>query len=89
MNADVPSNISEALQLDQDGGRLAPAVECISYSPLGAALVTGRSRSRIFLAIKNGELIARKDGRATLVEAAELRRWIRSLPTIGHGRPAA
>jgi len=59
----------------------APVVECISYSPQGAALATGRSRTRIFKAIKDKELIARKDGRATLLEADELRRWIRSPPT--------
>jgi hypothetical protein len=58
----------------------SPVVGCIAYSPQGAALVTGRSRTRIFKAIKDKELVARKDGRATLLEADELRRWIRSLP---------
>ena len=57
-------------------------IECIAYSPQGAALATGRSRTRIFKAIKDRELVARKDGRATLLEADELRRWVRSLPTI-------
>jgi excisionase family DNA binding protein len=55
-------------------------IECLAYTPAGAAAVTGRSRSRIFLAIKNRELIARKDGRATLLEASELDRWIKALP---------
>jgi hypothetical protein len=59
----------------------SPIPECIAYSPQGAALATGRSRTRIFKAIKDKELIARKDGRATLLEADELRRWVRSLPT--------
>jgi hypothetical protein len=59
----------------------SPLIECIAYSPQGAALVTGRSRTRIFKAIKDKELTARKDGRATLLEADELRRWVRSLPT--------
>jgi hypothetical protein len=58
-----------------------PVIECIAYSPQGAALATGRSRTRIFKAIKDKELVARKDGRATLLEADELRRWVRSLPT--------
>jgi hypothetical protein len=58
-----------------------PLIECIAYSPQGAALAVGRSRTRIFKAIKDKELIARKDGRATLLEADELRRWVRSLPT--------
>jgi hypothetical protein len=59
----------------------SPLIEYIAYSPQGAALVTGRSRTRIFKAIKDKELTARKDGRATLLEADELRRWVRSLPT--------
>jgi hypothetical protein len=46
----------------QAGG---PIVECIAYSPQGAALAVGRSRTRIFKAIKDRELVARKDGRAT------------------------
>ena len=76
MKADVSPNVSP------DGSRAVPIVECISYSPQGAAIATGRSRSRIFKAIKDKELVARKDGRATLLEADELRRWVRSLPTI-------
>jgi excisionase family DNA binding protein len=64
------------------------APEPISYTPEQAALAVGRSRSRIFKAIKDEELTARKDGKATLLEADELRRWVRSLPTIGR-QPAA
>lgn len=62
--------------------------DVISYTPEQAAAVTGRSRSRIFKAIKDGELTARKDGKATLLEGDELRRWVRSMPTIGR-QPAA
>ena len=62
--------------------------EQISYSPEQAALAVGRSRTRIFKAIKDEELTARKDGKATLLEADELRRWVRALPTIGR-QPAA
>lgn len=43
--------------------------------------VAGVSRTRIFAAIRNGEMIARKAGRQTIIEADELQRWIRSLPT--------
>lgn len=60
-----------------------PIIPRISYSPTSAAVATNRSRTRIFMAIKNKELTARKDGRATLIEADELRRWVRSLPSIG------
>ena len=53
----------------------------ISYAPEAAAAATGRSRTRIFNAIKDGELTARKDGRATIIERNELLRWVRSMPT--------
>ena len=45
--------------------------------------MAGRSHTRIKKAIREKELTARKDGRATLIERAELQRWIASLPTIG------
>ena len=62
---------------------------CIAYTPEQAAAVTGRSRSRVFKAIKEKELTARKDGAATIIESEELRRWVRSLPTIGRDPVAA
>ena len=62
---------------------------CIAYTPEEAAAVTGRSRSRIFKAIKEKELTARKDGKATILEHHELCRWIRTLPTIGRDATAA
>jgi hypothetical protein len=37
----------------------SPPPNAIAYSPEGAATVTGRSRSRIFKAIKDKELTAR------------------------------
>jgi hypothetical protein len=54
----------------------------IAYPPAQAAIASGRTRTRIFGAIKSGELIARKDGKATIIEHDELVRWIRSLPII-------
>ena len=42
-----------------------------------------------FKAIKAKELTARKDGRCTLIEAAELQRWIRTFPAIGREAVAA
>ena len=50
---------------------------------LHAAAACGIARTRIYEAISNKELTARKSGRATIVEVVELRRWIRSLPTRG------
>ena len=56
----------------------------LSATPDRAAELTGTSRTRIFRAIRDKELTARKDGsRTTLIEASELTRWIRPFPTRG------
>ena len=55
----------------------------ISMTPAEAAEATGFSRTRIFNAIRDGEITARKDGKATVIETAELVRWVRSLPMRG------
>ena len=54
-----------------------------SLTPDEAAESTGFTRTRIFQAIRTGELTARKSGKATVIETDELVRWIRSLPTRG------
>ncbi|MET4293737.1 helix-turn-helix domain-containing protein [Bradyrhizobium sp. LB5.2] len=61
----------------------------IAYTPEDAAAATGRSRTRIYKAIRDKELTARKDGKATLLEDTELRRWVHSFPTIGREATAA
>jgi excisionase family DNA binding protein len=55
----------------------------MAYPPNQAAAVSGRSRSRIFKAIRDGELTAVKDGRATLIMRDELQRWLGAMPTVG------
>jgi excisionase family DNA binding protein len=65
------------------GPKPGVSIDRIAYTPLAAAIATGRSRSRLYKALKAGELMARKDGRATLIEADELKRWIGSLPMMG------
>lgn len=62
-------------------------IEPISYALEDLPRVTGFSRTRIFNAVRAGELMARKDGRQTVVEAEEVRRWIKSRPTKGR-RPS-
>jgi len=47
------------------------------------------SRTRIFEAIRDGTLTARKAGKSTVIEIDELRRWIRSLPMRGRVAPDA
>jgi excisionase family DNA binding protein len=67
-------------------GRLndpAKTVDALAYTTTQAAQVTGRSHTRIKKAIRERELTARKDGRATLIERAELQRWLAAMPTIG------
>jgi hypothetical protein len=48
-----------------------------------APTVTGANRARIFQAVRDGKLTIIKAGRSSLVEIAELQRWLRSLPTKG------
>ena len=57
--------------------------DSISVTPTRAAGCTGLSRTRVFNAIRAGELTARKDGKATVIEISELFRWVKSLPTRG------
>jgi excisionase family DNA binding protein len=61
----------------------------LAYPPAEAAKATGRSKSRIYRAIRAKELMARKDGKATLIERSELERWILAMPTIGRDAAAA
>lgn len=55
----------------------------IALTPADAAIATGRTRTRIFEAIKNKELPARKDGKATLIEVSDLAQWVKSMPLVG------
>lgn len=50
----------------------------IAYTLQDAAAVTGYSKTRIYAALRDKELQARKDGNATLIESAELERWANS-----------
>lgn len=60
---------------------------CVLAYPVGdAPAIAGVSRTRVFAAIRDGEMIARKAGRRTIIEAHELQRWIRSLPMRGRAR---
>jgi hypothetical protein len=59
------------------------AVPRLGLNPEDAAASAGVSRTKIFEAIREGALTARKSGKATIIELPELLRWIRSLPTRG------
>ena len=59
------------------------AIPRLGFNPDEAAASAGVSRTRIFEAIRDGALTARKSGKSTIIEPTELARWIRSLPTRG------
>jgi hypothetical protein len=67
----------------------ATQIPRISLTPDEAAVSTGFSRTRIFKAIRDNRLIARGDGKATIIEVEELARWVRSLPAKGRSHQAA
>jgi hypothetical protein len=57
----------------------------LAFAPIAipvedAPQIVGVSRTRIFGAIRSGELSARKAGRSTIIEIDELKRWVKSLP---------
>jgi excisionase family DNA binding protein len=55
----------------------------LALSPDEAAAAVGVSRSRMYWALRRGELTAYRDSKRTLIEPAELQRWIRAMPTRG------
>jgi len=61
----------------------------VGYTPAEAAEVTARTRTRIFEAIRRGELMAHKDGKATIITPEELQCWVSAMPTVGRQENAA
>lgn len=62
--------------LDGAPARLAYPIEQVP-------VVSGVRRTKIFEAIRDGHLMARKIGRSTIIEHAELVRFLASLPIRG------
>jgi hypothetical protein len=56
----------------------------LAYSMLEASMVTGRSLTRIKQGIRDGELLARRDGKLVFIERGELLRWLESMPAVEH-----
>jgi len=54
----------------------------IAYSIREAAAASSLSRAFLYVAIKDGRLVARKCGARTIIETPELRRFIASLPKL-------
>jgi hypothetical protein len=60
----------------------APA-EFIAHPIEDVPRVSGLTRTQVFGAIRDKRLMARKSGRRTIIERAELERFIATLPTRG------
>lgn len=54
----------------------------ISFTIEQAVKATGIGRTAIFAAIKSGRLVARKNGRRTLIASNDLQQFISNLPTV-------
>jgi hypothetical protein len=65
------------------------AVQAVAVPLESVPHLTGLSRTRIYGAAASGRLTVRKDGKTSIVELAEVRRYIRSLPTRGREPDAA
>jgi len=61
-----------------------PAISPLAVTIDNAARLSGRNRRRIYEAIRTGDLLARKDGRATLILVADLDAWLHKLPRVAH-----
>ena len=57
-------------------------MEKLAYLVNEAVVVSGQSRTALYMAFKSGALIARKRGARTVILADELRRWLESLPVL-------
>jgi hypothetical protein len=57
--------------------------EVIAYPVDDVPSIAGVTRTQVFEAIRAKELMARKRGRRTLIEASELRRWVSTFPIRG------
>lgn len=64
------------------------AAPAVARSPDQVAKVVGVGRTKIFEAIKEGKLRARKLGRRTIVTDEDLRAWLASLPQVHQGSAA-
>ena len=57
-------------------------MEPLAHSIQEAMKIANAGRTTIYRAISNGELVARKRGRRTIILADDLRRWLESLPPV-------
>lgn len=60
----------------------------LAYSIAEASEVSRIGRTSIYEAISSRELIARKNGRRTVILADDLRQWLQNLPITNRNSPA-
>ncbi len=56
------------------------------YRPIQARRILGIGQTKFYALIRSGDLRVKKIGRATLIESAELRRFVAELPAGGGQR---
>jgi hypothetical protein len=83
VHGSVPWNAKVHLMNTIQANVTGRAIPRLGLNPDESAAAAGVSRTRIFEAIRDGALTARKAGKATVIETDELRRWVRNLPTRG------
>lgn len=59
-----------------------PLEQKLSFTIEQAVKATGIGRTAIFAAIKSGRLVARKNGRRTLIASNDLQQFVANLPKI-------
>jgi excisionase family DNA binding protein len=57
----------------------------LTHTILEAVVASGVSKSSLYLAIKRGDLPARKLGKRTLILASDLAAWLEQLPKLKTG----
>jgi excisionase family DNA binding protein len=61
--------------------------DIVAYSPADAATALSISRRSITRLIAEGRIVARKAGKRTLIDAASVKEYFESLPTIDGPAP--
>ena len=54
----------------------------LAFSIAEACAIARAGRTAIYQAIRDGQLVARKRGRRTIILSDDLRRWLDSLPAV-------
>jgi hypothetical protein len=66
----------------QEPDRADGPYQKMAYSISEVVKLTSLGRTAVFAEIKAGRLVARKQGRRTLILVADLAAWLRALPAV-------